>query len=336
MSHLFSSLALIAAGTLAFGCAPATISPSPAPSVSTSTSATTEPFSTAADHFFASGDVSLRYREIGRGEPVVLLHGYGRSLEDWGGLADSLASTHRVIALDVRGFGRSTKSADPERYTAAVMAEDVVKLLDHLRLPRAHLVGHSMGAVLAANVAARHPSRVATAALVAGPFFPDSVTTERFNVPFIEALERGEGLREFIAWIYPALPDSAAQAASDARMAVNDLGSLLAVFRAFPGLTVTPPLARGVRAPTLVIVGTDDRLADYSRQLAAWWPGARLVEVAGANHGSVLAHPLLLEEIRSLMASQRISLGTETEARFAGGGIGTDPTSFVLRFAPRP
>ncbi|MBW3573719.1 MAG: alpha/beta hydrolase, partial [Actinobacteria bacterium] len=65
-----------------------------------------------------------------------------------------------------------------ERYTAAVMAEDVVRLLDHLRLPRAHLVGHSMGAVLAANVAARHPSRVATAALVAGPVDRESLEND--------------------------------------------------------------------------------------------------------------------------------------------------------------
>ena len=272
----------------------------------------------ATDRFFTSGDVSLRYRDIGRGEAVVLLHGYARSLDGWTDIADSLARTHRVIAFDARGFGQSTKSADPEQYTASLMAEDVVRLLDHLDLSRAHLVGHSMGAVVAANVAARHPGRVATATLVAGPFFPDSAASTQFFVPWIEALERGEGLRAFIAWNYPALSDSAAQVASDARMAQNDPGSLLAVFRAFPGLTLTPSLAHSIRAPTLVVAGTEDRLADYSRQLARWWPGARLLEIAGADHGSVLTHPQLLAEIRTLVRSRRTSLGIGTDARSPG------------------
>jgi pimeloyl-ACP methyl ester carboxylesterase len=63
----------------------------------------------APDRFFTIGDVRLRYREIGRGEPVVLLHGATRSLEDWAGFGDSLAVDHRVIALDLRGHGQSSK-----------------------------------------------------------------------------------------------------------------------------------------------------------------------------------------------------------------------------------
>lgn len=292
------SSALAFAAALALGCVPARTVPQPGASAAAPAAAPT--LAASPDRFFLSENASLRYRDLGRGEPIVLLHGYARSLEGWTGFADSLAAAHRVIALDVRGFGRSAKSADPAHYAASLLAGDVARLLDHLGLRRAHVVGHSMGAVVAAQVAARHPDRVATATLVAGPFFPDPGASTTFFAPWIEALERGEGLRSFIAWNYPALTDSAAGAASEGRMAQNDLGSLIAVFRAFPGLTLPRSLTRGVRAPTLVIVGTEDRLAGYSRQLAAEWPGARLVEVVGADHGSVLAHPRLLAEVRAL------------------------------------
>ncbi|HJU64507.1 MAG TPA: alpha/beta fold hydrolase, partial [Gemmatimonadaceae bacterium] len=124
----------------------------------------------APDQYATLGDVRLRYREIGRGEAVVMLHGMARSLEDWIGLGDSLARDHRVIAVDQRGFGKSSRFSDSRRF-GVELAEDVVRLLDHLDIERAHLVGHSMGARVAAAVAARHPDRVESVTLVAGPFF---------------------------------------------------------------------------------------------------------------------------------------------------------------------
>ncbi|MGH8574654.1 MAG: alpha/beta fold hydrolase [Gammaproteobacteria bacterium] len=129
-----------------------------------------ETLATAPDRFFTEGGVRIRYRDFGRGEPVVMTHGYTDRLEMWTGLADSLASTHRVIALDARGFGLSSKPADPAAY-GMPMADDVARLLGHLRIGRAHLVGYSMGAAIAGNLVARYPSRVATASLIGGPFF---------------------------------------------------------------------------------------------------------------------------------------------------------------------
>src|SRR6185436_6076227 len=105
------------------------------------------------------------------------------------------------VALDARGFGRSTKFADPTRF-GQNMVDDVVRLMDHLKIQRAHLVGHSMGALIAANVAARYPARVSTAALVAGPFWgePD-ITTE--SKRWTTDLEAGKGLENFVAWLLP-------------------------------------------------------------------------------------------------------------------------------------
>ena len=88
------------------------------------------------------------------GQPVVLLHGFSGSLDTgWveTGVLPTLASDYRVIALDSRGHGKSDKPHDPQSY-GLQMGQDVVRLLDHLHIARAHIVGHSMGAGITAKL----------------------------------------------------------------------------------------------------------------------------------------------------------------------------------------
>jgi pimeloyl-ACP methyl ester carboxylesterase len=114
----------------------------------------------AADDVFDSNGVKLRYVTEGKGEPIVLLHGWIADSSMWGRLdANPATKEYQLIAVDLRGHGKSDKPHDPEKY-GPEMAEDVVRLLDHLRLPKAHLVGYSMGAIVAGKVAATHPERV--------------------------------------------------------------------------------------------------------------------------------------------------------------------------------
>ena len=254
---------------------------------------------TAPDRFFTTGDVRLRYREIGRGAPVVLLYGLGASLDAWSGFADSLAAEYRVIVLDQRGHGQSSKFADPARY-GREMGADVVRLLDHLRVLRAHLVGHSMGGVIAAYVAVHHPDRVATASLVAPPSYADSATAARVYAPVVAGLEQGTGLRALFRRVAPGMPDSVAGAISGQILATNDLGSIIAVFRALGGLEIGQAGAATARVPALVAVGTRDAvLMTNARDLATWWPQARFLEIAGADHLSVLRRPELLAAVRA-------------------------------------
>src|SRR5262245_53478555 len=103
----------------------------------------------AQDSFFMSDGVRIRYLDQGRGEAVVLVHGFAGSLETWvqSGLMSSLAADRRVIALDLRGHGKSDKPHDAARYGRA-MGLDVIRLMDHLGLSQAHMVGYSQGARL--------------------------------------------------------------------------------------------------------------------------------------------------------------------------------------------
>lgn len=254
----------------------------------------------ASDQHFTSGNARLRFREVGRGSPVVLVHGLARRLEDWVPLADSLALDHRVIAFDLRGFGQSTRFREPRSF-GAEMADDVVRLLDHLRLPRAHLVGHSLGAAIAANVAARYPDRVASASLVAGPFREDTASFARDENGHIADIENGRGLRRFLIWLFPGMPDSVAVGFSAQILAGNDSAAIAATMRSVGALMVPRERAAAVRAPTLVAVGGRDRLADNSRWLASWWPRAQLVVVPEADHVSIVQRSEVLGAMRALM-----------------------------------
>jgi pimeloyl-ACP methyl ester carboxylesterase len=108
--------------------------------------------------------VRLHYEEAGVGEAVVLLHGFTSSyVENWvetGWVRRLLGDGFRVVGLDARGHGKSTKLYTSVGYETSVLARDVVALLDRLRIDRAHAVGFSMGAGIALQLAMEHPARV--------------------------------------------------------------------------------------------------------------------------------------------------------------------------------
>ncbi len=116
-------------------------------------------------YMVASDDVKIHYLVIGRGTPVVLIHGYTGSAEgNWfsNGIAAALAANHRVVAIDVRGHGRSDKPYDAAMYGDRLW-RDVIELMDHLAIERAHVHGYSMGGGITASLLARHPERFLTA-----------------------------------------------------------------------------------------------------------------------------------------------------------------------------
>ena len=273
---------------LAAGCAaaPSAIQ-QPAPAMS---------LDAAPDRFFSVGDIRIRYREIGSGRPVVLLHGRANALDVWTWLADSLASEFRVIALDQRGHGQSSKSGDVTRYGPA-MADDILGVLDHLRIRRAALVGHSQGALLAAYLGMHKPDRVESVGLLAGPFFPDSATYARENEVLVRDLQTGHGFEGFLR--ARGVSDSAARARSAATMARNDAVSLAAVMRAQGSLMPDRRLASSIRIPALIVVGDQDELREHNRVVAGWWPRAWFVEIPGATHAAILRRAETLAALRA-------------------------------------
>src|SRR6476619_652487 len=152
---------------------------------------------------FHHGAVELACLDEGQGEPIVLVHGFGSSKEvNWvqpSWLTTLNGAGRRVIALDNRGHGQSTKLFDPAEYHTTKMAEDVRALLDHLGVPRADVMGYSMGARIAAFLALAHPDRVRSLILgglgsrrVDGAGLPTSIA-DALEAPSLAAVADPQG-----------------------------------------------------------------------------------------------------------------------------------------------
>jgi pimeloyl-ACP methyl ester carboxylesterase len=121
----------------------------------------------AKDRHFISKDVKLRYVVEGQGPPVVLIHGLTLdAASQWGapGIIKALVQDYRVIAIDWRGHGKSDKPHDPAAY-GIELVEDVSRLLDHLQIRKAHIVGYSVGGSIALKLLTTHPERCSSVVL---------------------------------------------------------------------------------------------------------------------------------------------------------------------------
>ncbi|HEY7242686.1 MAG TPA: alpha/beta fold hydrolase [Xanthobacteraceae bacterium] len=226
---------------------------------------------------FTHGDVEIAFLDEGRGEPIVLVHGFGSTAQvNWvlpGWVATLTTAGRRVIALDSRGHGASTKLYDPAAYHTARMADDVRALLDHLQLGRANVMGYSMGARIAAFFALTNPQRLRRAIfgglgihLVRGVGLPDSIAAA-LEAPSLADVHDAVG-RMFRSF---------------AEQTKSDLAALAACLRG-SRQTLTAGEVASIEAPVLVAVGTNDAIAGSAHELASLMPRARAIDIPGRDH----------------------------------------------------
>jgi len=226
---------------------------------------------------FNHGNVEIAFLDEGEGDPIVLVHGFASSKEvNWlqpGWIATLTGAGRRVIALDDRGHGESSKLYDPAAYHTNVMAEDVRALLDHLSIDRADVMGYSMGARITSFLALKHPDRVRSVILgglgiklVEGVGLPEEIAVA-LEAPSLDNVTDPTG-RMFRAF--------ADQTKSDRR-------ALAACIRGSRQV-LTREEAGQIKAPMLIAVGGKDDIAGSPQALAALIPGARALDIPGRDH----------------------------------------------------
>jgi pimeloyl-ACP methyl ester carboxylesterase len=267
------------------------------------------------DRFFDSNGVRIRYVEQGQGPPVVLIHGYTGNLErHWinPGVFANLANDYRVIAIDCRGHGKSGKPTNPRAY-GAEMGKDIIRLLDHLKIRRAHIVGFSMGAIIAGHLLTTNADRFLSATLVGHPAVRTwTAADEQEAEASARDLESDTPFRSLILGVWPsdAPPPSEDEIRkrSQAMVAVNDPKALAAYHRGRSALVAPDAKIGRVRTPTLGIIGSADPSLTGMQELRKAMPALSLVVVEGAAHGGergVLRHPQFLPTLREFLAARR-------------------------------
>ncbi|MBX6424750.1 MAG: alpha/beta hydrolase [Variibacter sp.] len=226
---------------------------------------------------FRNGPVEIAYLDEGEGEPILLIHGFASTKEvNWvqpGWVATLTRAGRRVIAVDNRGHGASTKLYDPAEYHTIKMAEDARALLDHLGIARADVMGYSMGARITAFLALAEPARV-RAAVIGG-----------LGIRLVD----GVGLPEEIAFALEAPSMAAVQDPlgrvfrTFAEQNKGDLRALAACIRGSRQV-LTPEQAAAIRVPALIAVGTRDDVAGSAHELAALLPNARALDIPHRDH----------------------------------------------------
>jgi pimeloyl-ACP methyl ester carboxylesterase len=266
------------------------------------------------DKYLDANGVKIRYIDAGKGEAIVLLHGGTSRLESWvtPGVVDNLSKDFRVIAFDARGHGKSDSPREPAAY-GRQQALDVVRILDALKIQRAHIIGFSLGSSTVAQLLTLHPERFLTAVQVAGA----GRTPAEANDPRIETeaseiardcISRSRVMRQAPAGMKPTDEEIQKRIAACRADTTFDPLAVAASLRGYRDQAVTPEQMAAVKVPTLGIVGTLDHTLKAMQNLKQIRPDMKLVLLDGISHTGktgIQGSPALVTEIRSFIAEQR-------------------------------
>lgn len=249
------------------------------------------------------GEVQLWWEERGAGGvPLVLVHGFTGSSDDWADVVPSLAADRRVVTVDLRGHGRSDNTGDEAGYTLEALTADLTGFLHAVGIDRCDLLGHSLGGMVVLRHALRHPDTVRSLVLMdTSPEGIDGV--EGFLSAQAELVSR-EGIEALVtaadrsplegedATIAALQGEDRHRARGRARRRAMDPAALVGLTpHLYEQEGVTHRLGE-IDCPTTVVVGADDRpLVAPSRLLAREIPGATLEEIPGAAHNPQKSAP---------------------------------------------
>ena len=237
-----------------------------------------------------SGDGEIYYEVHGAGTPLLLVSGLGGTASYWNPNLAAFAKRYRVIVHDHRGMGKSTRSRI--RYSVDQMTADLLAVMNHLKIKKSHVVGHSTGGAIAQTLAATHPDRLISLVIYASwtkadPFFRRVFEARR---ALLTAVGPAAYVRSAAIFLYPdwwinrniGLLEEREQATIAAFPPAEIVASRIDAILEFDRTADLPKL----KLPTLVVCAKDDIITPpyFSRELAALIPGAELVELPHGGH----------------------------------------------------
>jgi pimeloyl-ACP methyl ester carboxylesterase len=243
------------------------------------------------------GDIDIAYKTFGKGDPILLINGYSQAMDNWDPtLLKKLALNHTVIIFDNRGIGNTTSGE--KEFSIVQFANDTASLLDVLEIKQIDVMGHSMGGIIAQELALNHPSRVGKLIIYASTCSAKEVIISQ---DVINTLSNGTGtaMERIERLLHLFFPEEWRNENP------NYLKDLTKTTETIPNKTLDQQIEaifnwtgvctklKNITQPTLVIVGTDDVLTPPANSLLITEriPGAWLVQMKEGGHGLMYQYP---------------------------------------------
>ena len=237
-------------------------------------------------------EVDLYYESHGSGDPLLLIPGLGSDATTWSQFIPEFKD-YRIVILENRGSGRSAKPEGP--YSTELMAEDAVALMDHLSIAQAHIIGKSMGGMIAQWIAARHPSKVRSLVLASTILKHDKYGNELLDLA--RTIAEKAGL--FAVYRLTFMLSYSREYCTNNRSRLEQMEKLIAqldpaeLLRGYFEQSIacqkhdSRAIASKIQSPTLVIVGQHDLItpAEDSKELAGAIPNSKLHIFPKGGHG---------------------------------------------------
>lgn len=239
-------------------------------------------------------DITLHYEETGQGEPLLFLNGLGMSVHDWQGQVSYFSEDYRVITFDYRGQGASDKPRGP--YSISLFCDDTARLLKSINAWPAHMVGLSMGGMIAFQMAVIHPELVRSMVIVnSGPELILRTWRQKFEFIKRRFIVRVFGMRKMAkilaSRLFPGKGQREVRQEVANRWARNDKSAYIHSLRALENWSVLEHIER-IGCPTLVISADRDYTpASYKQSYASRMPNARLAIISNSHHATPLDQP---------------------------------------------
>lgn len=275
---------------------------------------------------FDSDGVQIKYVTDGQGEPVILIHGFVANAQlNWiaPGVFGKLAQSYRVIAPDLRGHGGSGKPHGAEHY-GPQMAKDIINLMDHLKIEKAHIAGYSLGGFLTVYLTATYPDRIICSVPCGAGWAAPGSASISLTDEIATALESGQGITPLIKALTPAGQPQPTQEQLDSMnkmlTAMNDPLALAGVARGLKNLALPQEKIAAIKVPMRDIIGEIDPLKEGVDALKAANPAVDVVVIEGGDHMNTFGNPAFAAALKEFIDQH--ATHKHTDAGQAGKAAG--------------
>jgi len=266
----------------------------------------------AEDFFFDSDGVKIHYVVEGKGEPLLVIHGFSGSAQQMSGVNKYLSNNFQVIGMDCRGHGQSEKPHDLDAY-GMNMIEDHIRLLDHLNIKKAHVFGYSMGGAIAIGIVGFHPERVISAIVGGAGWVAPGHVRDMAGLDWdelAESMEQGKGIEPLMLALIPeGEPQPTPEQLEMANKEFNSTQDPLALAALIRNFVPSPTEAqiRSNKIPVLALIGDKDPGMKDVDRLDGLMPNLKIIVIQNADHGSAPADPLFIKGFNDFLSENASS-----------------------------